>query len=40
LHASLKELAEQFLAVTIAETRQQIGNSGIIITGHPVGLPS
>ena len=38
LHALLEQPAEQFLAVTIPEARQQVSNSGIIIMGHRVGL--
>jgi len=39
LHPSLEEPAEQVLGVAIAETADQVGNSGIIITGHRV-VPS
>jgi hypothetical protein len=37
LHPGLEQPTEQLLAVTVAETRQQVSNSGIIVMGHRVG---
>ena len=39
LHPRPQEPTEQVLGVTIAETADQIGNSGIIVMGHRV-VPS
>ena len=36
LHAGLEEPTEQLLAVPIAQARQQVSNSGIIVMGHRV----
>jgi len=39
LHPPFEQPAEQVLAVTITETADQVGNSGIIVMGHRV-VPS
>ena len=36
LHPSLEEPTEQLLAVPVAQARQQVSNSGIIVMGHRV----
>ena len=36
LHAPLEQPPEQILRVTVAQSTNQVGNSGIIITGHRV----
>jgi len=37
LHARLEQPAEQLLAVAVAQSREQVSNSGIIVMGHRVG---
>jgi hypothetical protein len=36
LHAPLEQPAEQVLGVSVAQSTDQVGNSGIIVTGHRV----